>query len=72
MAIKIEIIHLYKHNRKIIGYVVKYANDHYEFHTGKPSDASYFSWKYSNLTDAMKTGDEYFQNHTDLKSVLFK
>lgn len=71
MTTKPEIIHLYKSNRKIIGYIVKYANNHYEFHTGKPSDGSCFSWKYSNLTDAMKTGDEFFRNHTDLTSVLY-
>lgn len=66
-----EIIKFYKQNRKIRGYIVKYANDHYEFHTGKPSDASCFSWRYSKLKDAVRTGDEYFKNYTDLTSVLY-
>ncbi len=72
MIKKTNIVKLYKHQRKIIGYIIKYDNEHYSFCTGKPSDVSCFSWKYSNLSDALKTGDEYFENYTSFKDVIIK
>ncbi len=72
MEKKTNIVKLYKQSRKIRGYIVKYSDEHYEFHTGKPSDASCFGWKYSKLSDALKTGDEYFENITSFKDVIIK
>lgn len=72
MVTKTNIVKLYKYQRKIIGYIVKYSDEHYEFHTGKPSDGSCISWKYSKLSDALKTGDEYFKNYTSFKDITIK
>ena len=58
-----EIIKLFKKNRKIVCYVFKDSKGFHTF-TGKPSDSACIGWSYDNIKDAMKTAEEYFENYT--------
>lgn len=65
------VIKLYKYNRKIIGFIRKTTHG-FEFCTGKPSDREGLTWQYTKLTDAIKTGNEYYNNHVKLMSSSLK
>lgn len=67
---KDEIVKYYKLDRKIKGYIRKTYNGFFEFCTGKPSDISCLMWRYNNLKDAQKTGDEYFENYIKMMSSI--
>lgn len=58
-----EIIKLFKRNRKIVCYI-EHSYNHFNVHTGKPSDSFCIGWTYENLEDAMNTATEYFENYT--------
>ena len=60
-----EIIKLFKKNRKIICYVFKDSKGFHTF-TGKPSDSVCVGWDYENLRDAMKQAKEYFNSYIKL------
>lgn len=61
----------YKHKKRIICYISKYNSnftdykDKFVVSTGKPSDRSCLAWQYTNLKDAEKTANEYFNNYTE-------
>lgn len=62
-----EIIKQWKNKRKIICYIYATLRGTYRLCTGKPSDIQCISWEYDNVQDAVNTGNEYFNNVTNLK-----
>lgn len=63
------VIKHYKYNRKTIGFIRKTTRG-FEFCTGKPSDREVLGWQYTNLNDAIKTGNEYYNNYVKMMSSV--
>ena len=62
-----EIIKQWKNKRKIVCYMCKTSKGTYKVCTGKPSDVQCISWEYNNMQDATFTGNEYFNNVTNIQ-----